>query len=44
LALYNDWGFIQARVESTDVAIDRERARVTITITVVEGPSSRSAT
>ena len=38
LALYNDWGFIQARIESTDIAIDRERARVTITITVVEGP------
>ncbi|PYM73619.1 MAG: outer membrane protein assembly factor BamA, partial [Candidatus Rokuibacteriota bacterium] len=38
ISLYNDFGFIQARVESTDIAIDRERARVTITITVVEGP------
>jgi outer membrane protein insertion porin family len=38
LAAYNDFGYIQARVESTDVAIDREKARVTITIAVVEGP------
>src|SRR5213593_5254341 len=38
IAAYNDNGYIQARVESTDVAIDRERARVTITIVVVEGP------
>jgi outer membrane protein insertion porin family len=41
LALYNDYGFIQARVESTDVAVDRENARVTITIGVVEGPQFR---
>ena len=38
IAVYNDNGYIQARVESTDVAIDRERARATITIVVVEGP------
>jgi outer membrane protein insertion porin family len=38
LALYNDHGFIQARVESHDIAVDRDRARVTITIRVVEGP------
>jgi outer membrane protein insertion porin family len=38
LALYNDYGFIQARVESHDIAVDRDRARVTITIRVVEGP------
>jgi len=38
IAAYNDNGYIQARVESTDTAIDRERARVTITIVVVEGP------
>jgi outer membrane protein insertion porin family len=38
IAFYNDHGFIQARVESTDFAIDRERALVTITIAVVEGP------
>ena len=41
LALYNDYGFIQVRVESTDVAVDRENARVTITIGVVEGPQFR---
>jgi len=38
LALCNDHGYIQARVESTDIAIDREKARVTITIVLVEGP------
>jgi len=38
LALYNDHGFIQARVESHDIAVDREQARVIITITLVEGP------
>lgn len=38
IALYNDSGYIQARVESHDIAIDREQARVVITITVVEGP------
>ena len=41
LSLYNDFGYIQARVESTDVSVDRERARVTITITVTEGPPFR---
>jgi outer membrane protein insertion porin family len=38
---YNDNGYIQARVESHDVAVDREKARVTITIVVVEGPQFR---
>lgn len=38
LALYNDHGFIQARVEAHDIVVDRERARVFITIRVVEGP------
>jgi outer membrane protein insertion porin family len=41
LALYNDHGFIQARVESTDIAVDREQAEATITITVVEGAQFR---
>jgi outer membrane protein insertion porin family len=41
IATYNDNGFIQARVESHDVAVDREKARVTITIVVVEGPQFR---
>jgi outer membrane protein insertion porin family len=36
--LYNDHGYIQARVEATDVQVDRVRARVTIKIVVVEGP------
>ena len=41
LALYNDHGYIQARVDSYDIAVDRERARVVITISVVEGPQYR---
>jgi outer membrane protein insertion porin family len=38
LALYNDHGYIQARVESHDVSVNRDTARVTITFVVVEGP------
>lgn len=38
IQLYNDRGYIQARVESTDLEVDRARARVTIKIRVVEGP------
>ena len=38
ISLYNDHGHVQARVESTDVAVDRDQAAVTITIQVVEGP------
>jgi len=41
IGTYNDNGYIQSRVESHDVAVDRERARVTITIVVVEGPQFR---
>ncbi len=41
LALYNDHGYIQARVDKYDVQIDRERARVTITFDIVEGPQYR---
>jgi outer membrane protein insertion porin family len=41
LALYNDHGYVQARVESHDIAVDRDRARVTVTIDVVEGPQYR---
>ncbi len=44
IQLYNDHGYIQARVESTDVAVDREKARVTITFTIVEGPQFRVGT
>jgi outer membrane protein insertion porin family len=38
VAFYNDHGYIQARVESTDTQVDRRDARVTIKIVVVEGP------
>jgi outer membrane protein insertion porin family len=41
LSLYNDHGYVQARVESHDVVVDRDRARVTINIVVVEGPQYR---
>lgn len=41
LALYNDHGYIQARVDRYDVAVDRERARITITFDVTEGPQYR---
>src|SRR4030095_6120037 len=35
--LYTDNGAVQRRVERHDVGVDREKARVTITIDVVEG-------
>ncbi len=38
LQLYGDHGYVQARVESPEVVVEREKARVTITIVVVEGP------
>jgi outer membrane protein insertion porin family len=38
LALYNDHGYIQARVDSYDVSVNREKARVTLTFNVTEGP------
>jgi outer membrane protein insertion porin family len=41
LALYNDHGYIQARVEKHDIEVDRERARVTVSFDVVEGPQYR---
>src|SRR5229473_465949 len=41
VAFYNDNGYIQARVESTETQVDRENARVTIRIVVVEGPQFR---
>ena len=44
IQLYNDHGYIQARVESTDVAVDREKARVTVTFTLVEGPQFKVGT
>ena len=39
--LYNDNGYIQARVESSDIQIDRENASAVIRIVVVEGPQFR---
>lgn len=41
LVLYNDHGYVQARVESHEIAVDHEKARVTIHITVVEGAQHR---
>lgn len=41
VSLYNDHGYIQARVESHDVVIDRDKARVVINFNVVEGPQFR---
>lgn len=41
MAVYQDHGYVQARVERHDVAVDRDRARVTITIDVVEGAQYR---
>jgi outer membrane protein insertion porin family len=41
IALYNDHGYIQARVEGYDMVVDREKARVTLTFRVVEGPQYR---
>jgi len=36
--LYNDHGHIQARVESSDIQVDRVKAQATIKIVIVEGP------
>ncbi|HLF93329.1 MAG TPA: outer membrane protein assembly factor BamA [Planctomycetota bacterium] len=41
LALYNDNGYIQARVDSHEATVDRDKARVTITFVVVEGQQYR---
>jgi len=43
LQLYNDHGYIQARVESHDITVDRDKARVVIDIVVVEGSQHRVA-
>ncbi len=39
--LYNDHGYVQARVESSDIQVDRVKGRATIRIVVVEGPQFR---
>jgi outer membrane protein insertion porin family len=41
VALYQDYGYIQMRVERHDIAVDRAKATVTITIDVVEGAQYR---
>ncbi|MGH7396640.1 MAG: outer membrane protein assembly factor BamA, partial [Candidatus Rokuibacteriota bacterium] len=38
IQLYNDHGYVQARVETAETHVDREQARATIRIVVVEGP------
>ena len=41
VSLYNDHGFIQSRVDSADVIVDRDKARVIVKIVVTEGPQFR---
>jgi outer membrane protein insertion porin family len=36
--LYNDHGYVLARVEKSEINVDRENARATVRIVVVEGP------
>ena len=36
--LYNDHGYVQARVESVETTVSREKPRATVRIVVVEGP------
>lgn len=43
LNVYNDHGYVQARVESHDISIDRQKARATLTFNIVEGPQFRVA-
>src|SRR5207245_10308160 len=38
LAVYNDNGYVQARVESHEIQVDRQKATVNLIFTVVEGP------
>jgi len=38
IQLYNDFGYVQARVESSEIQVDREKARATVRVVVVEGP------
>jgi outer membrane protein insertion porin family len=37
MAIYQDNGYVQMRVERSDIAVNREKAQVVITIDVVEG-------
>jgi len=38
IQLYNDHGYVQARVEKSEINVDRENARATVRVVVVEGP------
>jgi outer membrane protein insertion porin family len=44
LQLYSDHGYIQARVESTEIVPDLARKKVTLRVRVVEGPQFRTGT
>jgi outer membrane protein insertion porin family len=44
LQLYADHGYIQARVESTEIVPDLVRRKVTLRVRVVEGPQFRTGT
>jgi len=44
LQVYGDHGFIQARVESTEIVPDLARKKVTLRVRVVEGPQFRTGT
>lgn len=41
VGLYQDYGYVQMRVERYDTAVDREKALVTVTIDIVEGAQYR---
>jgi outer membrane protein insertion porin family len=41
VGVYQDNGYVQMRVERHDITVDREKARVTITVDIVEGPQHR---
>jgi outer membrane protein insertion porin family len=42
--LYDDHGYIQSRVESTEIVPDLARGKVTLRVRVVEGPQFRTGT
>jgi outer membrane protein insertion porin family len=44
VGLYQDHGYVQMRVERYDTSVDRETARVTVTIDIVEGAQYRVGT
>ena len=44
LQLYADYGYIQARVESTEIVPDLARKKVTLRVRVVEGPQFHTGT